>query len=84
MIKLVSYHSNDSKNYTIEWDQHNVNNIEFAQKDIDKLYVAKYLIQLMNEVEPNLLNFVNYSMICEWYVQNDLAIQTAHITTRNL
>ena len=37
----------------------------------------------MNEVDPTLLNFVNYHMVVEWYCQNDIAIQLASNTTTN-
>ncbi len=74
-------YSNNPKRYTISWNDENVDTIDFARKDIDKLYAAKYLIQLMNEVDPNLLNINNYLWISNWYTKNNLAIQTAHNAT---
>ena len=70
------YNSNGDRRYDVIWKEDNINNLKFAQTDYEKLYVAKNMIQLMNEVDPSVLNYHNYVMIAEWYRLNDLSIQT--------
>jgi len=70
--------SNGDRRYDVVWREDNINNLKFAQTDYEKLYVAKNLIQLMNEVDPSVLNYHNYVMIAEWYRLNDVPIQFSH------
>lgn len=58
-------------------------NLRFAKTDIEKFFCAKYIIQLMNEVDPQHLNFGNYIIINEWYLYNGLPIQKAHYGRTN-
>jgi hypothetical protein len=75
---VIVQHMYSSKRYDIKWNQDNIKELQFALNDRDKLDVAKYLIQLMNEVDPTLLNFNNYYQICCWYRLYDLPIQLIH------
>lgn len=83
VLLYKSFYDNKEKRYEVLWDDENIDELSFASKDIDKLYVAKNMIQLMNEVDPKLLNIHNYRLICDWYSYNDLAIQSFHTTTTN-
>lgn len=83
VIEYKGLYYNDNKKYTIKWNQDNIDDLTFVQKDIEKLYAAEYLIQLMNEVDPNLLNFHNYILVSKWYFLNNSPIEIAHNVTKN-
>ena len=74
-MKNFDYSNSSKPSYQVEWSESNIYDLEFAQTDLQKLMVAKYLIQLMNEVDPLYLNFHNYWVIAEWYQRHDIAIQ---------
>jgi hypothetical protein len=61
--------------FDIEWNDENIDTIGFASSDKLKREVAKYLLQIMNEVDPVHLNHVNYALLVQWYTFNDLPIQ---------
>jgi hypothetical protein len=81
VIERFDFVGNDEPRYTVSWSDTNINELDFAQNDRQKLDVAKHLIQLMNEVDPQYLNFHNYWVVASWYQQNDWAIQTIDIDT---
>lgn len=67
--------------YKILWRDDNIGNLHHANTDKDKLLAAKYILQLMNEVDPDKLNFQNYFFLTKWLDANDLLIQyTPHGT----
>lgn len=66
--------SNYAQRYKIEWNDDNIDELEYVKTDKDKLVAVKTLIQLMNEVDPKLLNRNNYYQIANWYKFNDYAI----------
>ena len=70
--------------YTISYNDNNMNKIPLGSTDYDKLMVAKYLIQIMNEIPPEELNFNNYHKIGEWYVKNDLLIQMSNLEMKRV
>lgn len=76
-ITDISYPGLEGPVYKIGWCDDNVSD-ELARPttDLEKLWIAKALIRLMNEVPPELLNFNNYYHVCTWYHRNDLGIQT--------
>lgn len=76
-------YSMSEKRYEISWREDNINDLKFARTDYEKMRVAKNLIQLMNEIEPQHLNFENYFNVAEWYRDNDLSIQTLDIQINN-
>ncbi len=82
---VLRYYINSmsDKRYEVSWREDNINDLKFARTDYEKMRVAKNLIQLMNEVEPQHLNFENYYQIAEWYRDNDLSIQTLDIQINN-
>ncbi len=73
---LKYYNDYNDKRYEISWRDDNINDLKFSITDKDKLFVSKHLIQLMNEVEPQYLNFNNYYEIGTWYSDNNYSIQT--------
>lgn len=83
VMDRFDYVGSDEPRYQISWSDTNINELDFAQNDRQKLEVAKNLIQLMNEVDPQYLNFHNYWVVASWYQQNDWTIQTIHIDTTN-
>jgi hypothetical protein len=74
---------NTARRYDVLWNDENIHELKFPVNDYEKLYVAKNIIQLMNEVNPEHLNYHNYLQICEWERTHNLSIQQAHISTRN-
>ncbi len=64
-----------NKKYKIAWSEY-FDNISFAQTDMQKLTIAHYILQLMNEVDPDILNFHNYYEISNWYRTNEDPIKT--------
>jgi Mor family transcriptional regulator len=77
-------------NYRIQWymstgdkrndilfvdDDNFINSMKFAKTTYEKRHVAKIMIQLMNEIPPELLNHHNYEMIVSYFVKNDLSSQ---------
>ena len=83
VLKKYLYASEGNKRYNVLWKDDNIGELKFAVTDYDKLYVAKNMIQLMNEVDPDVLNHHNYVVISEWYRINDYQIQTEHIDQEN-
>lgn len=76
-ITDISYPGLEGPVYKISWRDDNVaDELARPTTDLEKLWVAKALIRLMNEVPPELLNFNNYYHVCSWYHRNDLGIQT--------
>lgn len=82
-IKDIYCGGNNMPVYTISWCENNINKLEFAKSDLDKLRIAKYLIKLMNETDPAKLNFNNYYHVASWYTSNDLGIQTMSMLISN-
>ena len=70
--------------YTISYNDNDMNKIPLGSTDYDKLIIAKYLIQIMNEIPPEELNFNNYHKIGEWYVKNDLQIQMSNLEMKRV
>jgi len=83
LLQKYPYASECNKRYDVIWKDDNISELKFAVSDYDKLYVAKNMIQLMNEVDPAVLNYHNYVVISEWYRINDWQIQTEHIDQEN-
>jgi len=51
----------------ITWRDDNIHNeLAFPQTDTQRMDVARALVHLMNETDPNELNMVNYYLIGEW------------------
>jgi len=76
---VFRYGNDPLPTYNIKWRDDNVNELVFADTYIDRLMVAKYLIRLMNEVDPDQLNFNNYYHVCSWYHVNDMRYQLLDI-----
>jgi len=76
LIKQHIYGDANNKRYDVLWRDDNIMYLKFAKTDIEKLYVAKKMLSLMNEIDPKYLNFHNYYHIGEWYRINDFPIQT--------
>jgi hypothetical protein len=87
--KFVDYHD-CIDNYKIHWymcsgdkrndilfvdDDNYINSMKFAKTTYEKRHVAKIMIQLMNEIPPELLNHHNYEMIVSYFVKNDESSQ---------
>lgn len=75
IIRIDSY---SKQNYKIEWKDDNINKLKFCQTDYEKLYAAKRIIELMNEVDPVILNYHNYVMIGKWIMINENSICQQH------
>ena len=76
---VFRYGNDPLPTYNIKWRDDTVNELGFADTYIDRLLVAKYLIRLMNEVDPVQLNCNNYYHVCSWYDMNDMRYQTLDI-----
>jgi hypothetical protein len=76
---VFRYGNDPLPTYNIKWRADTVNELGFADTYIDRLLVAKYLIRLMNEVDPVQLNFNNYYHVCSWYYMNDMKYQLLDI-----
>ena len=76
-ITEISYPGLEGPVYKIDWRDDNVaDELTRPTTDLEKLWIAKALIRLMNEVPPELLNFNNYYHVCTWHHRNDLGIQS--------
>jgi len=53
-------HATVTKKYKIEWRDDNINDLKFVETASNKLTIVKKLIKLMNEVESDKLNWINY------------------------
>lgn len=73
--EIFRYGNDPLPTYNIKWRDDNVNELVFADTYSGRLMVAKYLIRLMNEVDPTQLNFNNYYHVCSWYHVNDMRYQ---------
>jgi len=71
---IVRINSYGKQNYKIEWKDDNINTLKFCQTDYEKLYAAKRIIELMNEVNPVILNYHNYIIIGKWIMMNENSI----------
>jgi hypothetical protein len=71
IVRIDSY---SKQNYKIVWKDDNINTLKFCQTDYEKLYAAKRIIELMNEVDPDILNYHNYIMIGKWIMINENSI----------
>lgn len=63
-ITYLGY-STKKKNYIISYSSKR-NNMKKPSTDNDKLICLKFLILIMNEVNPNFLNIGNYSSLVRW------------------
>ena len=77
-ITKYMYGGYKKKSYNITWKDDNINMLKFCQTDYEKLYAAKNMINLMNEVDPEILNYHNYVIIGQWIMTNDMTIQTQY------
>jgi|LakMenEpi02Apr12_1017379.scaffolds.fasta_scaffold00899_2 hypothetical protein len=71
---IVRFDSYGKQKYRILWKDDNINTLKFCQTDYEKLYAAKRIIELMNEVDPVILNYHNYIMIGKWIMINENSI----------
>lgn len=65
--------------YQIYYDDSNIKNIGFVVNDSDKDLVIRALLQIMNETPDNYLNFNNYHVLGEWFIDNNIYLQCHNI-----
>lgn len=72
---VITHTKFNTKTYIINWKDDNINKLKSVVTDYHKLMVVRAILQLMNEVDPKLLNLVNYYMLAEYERQFCLTIQ---------
>jgi len=60
--------------YEIHFDD-NIDELKFVNSDSDKRKIVRSLLKLMNEVNPEYLNFNNYYQLSLWEYLNDSFVQ---------
>jgi hypothetical protein len=69
----------NEKYYEVHYDDSNLSEMSFPKNSREKLEIAKYLVQIMNEIDPKDRNKHNYHMIHEWEMLNNMNIQMENI-----
>ncbi len=65
----------NSASYEIIFKDDNLHELQFVNNDEEKRRVVRGLLKLMNEVNPEYLNFNNYYQLSLWEFRNDMIAQ---------
>ncbi len=75
VIEKYLYESSNGPSYNILWQDDNIYELGFPKTNEEKREVCSNLINLMNEVEPEYLNFHNYFQVVKWYEESNFIKQ---------
>ena len=74
ILNKQRYH-HSAPSYEILFKDDNIYELAFVEKEIDKQKIVRGLLRLMNEVNPEHLNFNNYYQLYLWEYRNDSIVQ---------